>query len=76
MPKLSPNSVTIHDGNVVLTRRDGTSKWPARFKIDGRWIRVTTKEKDLKEAKQVARELTPETASVRFSPFDGQHNPR
>jgi integrase len=57
MPKLSPESVTLLDGVVVLTRRDGSAKWQARFKNGSRWIRVTTKEKDLKEAKEIAREL-------------------
>jgi integrase len=51
---LSPNSVTILDGNIVLTRRVGSSKWQARYKIGNRWIRITTGEKDLKEAKEVA----------------------
>ena len=41
----------------MLSRRDGSAKWQARFKNGSRWIRVTTKEKDLKEAKEIAREL-------------------
>jgi integrase len=56
MPKLSPNSVTLLDGDVVLTRRDGSEKWQARFKMDGRWIRCSTKEKDLNKAKEVAKD--------------------
>lgn len=56
MPKLSPNSVTLLDGDVVLTRRDGSAKWQARFKMDGRWIRCSTKEKDLNKAKEVAKD--------------------
>ena len=40
-----------------LSRRDGSAKWQARFKNGSRWIRVTTKEKNLKDAKEVAREL-------------------
>jgi integrase len=57
MPKLSPDSVTLLDGAIVMSRRDGSAKWQARFKNGSRWIRVTTKEKDLKEAKEIAREL-------------------
>jgi integrase len=57
MPKLSPNSVTLLDGAIVLSRRDGSAKWQARFKSDGRWLRVTTKEKSLKDAKKAAREI-------------------
>ena len=57
MPKLSPNSVPLLDGAVVLTKRAGTAKWQARFKVDGHWIRVTTKQKDLKAAKDAANDL-------------------
>jgi hypothetical protein len=44
------------DGAIVLTKRDGTAKWQARFKMAG-WIPVTTKQKDLKAAKDAANEL-------------------
>jgi hypothetical protein len=57
MPKLSPSSVALLDGAIVLSRRDGTARWQARFKNGSRWIRVTTKAKDLNDAKEVAREL-------------------
>ena len=57
MPKLSPRSVTLLDGAIVLSRRNGSAKWQARFKNGSRWIRVTTKTKDLDEAKEAAREL-------------------
>ena len=57
MPKLSPRSVTLLDGAIVLSRRDGSAKWQARFKNGSRWIRVTTKKKDLDDAKEAAREL-------------------
>jgi hypothetical protein len=57
MPKLSSNSITLLDGEIVLSRRDGSAKWQARFKSERRWIRVTTKEKNLKDAKHAAREL-------------------
>src|ERR1019366_7283226 len=57
MPKLSPNSITLLDGNIILSQRNESAKWQARFKVEGRWIRVTTKEKDIKEAKKAAEEL-------------------
>ena len=57
MPSLSPESVTILDGSIVLSRRHESAKWQARFKVENRWIRVMTKEKDLKEAKTAAEEL-------------------
>lgn len=56
MPVLSPNSEPILDGAVVLTQRDGSANWQARFKIAGRWHRVSTKTKNLIEAKDAARD--------------------
>ncbi|HEX3501854.1 MAG TPA: hypothetical protein VHU22_00520 [Xanthobacteraceae bacterium] len=61
MPKLSTQSVTLLDGAIVLTRRVKSAKWQARFKCGGRWIRVTTKEKDLNDAKEAATELYMDT---------------
>lgn len=57
MVKLSPNTVTILDGDVKLTRRGGSSAWQAAFKIADRWVRVTTKCRQLAEAKDAARDL-------------------
>lgn len=57
MVKLSPNTVTILDGDVKLTRRGGSSAWQAAFKIADRWVRVTTKCRQLAEAKEAARDL-------------------
>jgi integrase len=56
MPLLSPDSVTHLGGAIVLTRRRRSSAWQARYKMAGRWIRITTKAKDLKEAKAIAEE--------------------
>lgn len=36
---------------------NGSTKWQARFKADGYWIRSTTKEKDLNGAKNAACEM-------------------
>ena len=56
MPKLSPASVTMLDGNIVLYRRTRTRKWQARFKIGNYWKRITTKCLDLENAKDTALE--------------------
>ena len=56
MPKLSPASVTLLDGNIVLYRRTRTRKWQARFKIGNYWKRITTKSNDLENAKDTALE--------------------
>ena len=56
VPKLSPASVTLLDGNVVLYRRTRTRKWQARFKVGNYWKRITTKSLNLENAKDVALE--------------------
>ena len=56
MPKLSPASVTLLDGVVVLYKRSRTRKWQARFKVGGYWKRITTKCIDLDKAKDIALE--------------------
>ena len=56
MPQLSNKSVQILDGAVTLTKRDDSSHWQARYKVADSWIRVSTKTKDLKEAKVVAHD--------------------
>ena len=56
MPKLSPASVTLLDGVVVLYKRSRTRKWQARFKVGNYWKRITTKSNDLENAKDVALE--------------------
>jgi integrase len=57
MPKLSPSTATVLDGDVRLVKRKNSRAWQAAFKIDGRWVRVTTKCKQLDDAKKQAREL-------------------
>jgi len=57
LPKLSPSTVTVLDGDVRLVKRKNSRAWQAAFKIDGRWVRVTTKCKQLDDAKKQAREL-------------------
>ena len=56
MPKLSPASVTLLDGVVVLYKRSRTRKWQARFKVGSYWKRITTKCIDLDKAKDIALE--------------------
>jgi len=57
VPQLAETSVAILDGVVVLTLRPRSSAWQARFRVGGRWIRVTTKQSDLEKAKEAARVL-------------------
>ena len=55
MPLLAETSVAILDGAVVLTLRPRSSAWQARFRVGGKWLRVTTKQSDLDKAKEAAR---------------------
>lgn len=57
MPKLAPNTVTVLDGDVRLYKRKRSRLWQATFKMGGRWKHVTTKCKQLADAKKRAREL-------------------
>lgn len=57
MAKLSPKTETVLDGDVRLTRRGGSSVWQAAFKIGDRWVRVTTKCRQIAEAKAAAKDL-------------------
>jgi len=57
MVKLSDDTVTILDGDVRLTRRKASSAWQAAFKIGDRWVRTTTKCKQLVDAKEAAKNL-------------------
>lgn len=56
MAQLSNNSIQILDGKITLTKRSQSSAWQMRYKIGGLWLRQTTKETDLKEAKAAAEE--------------------
>ncbi len=57
MAKLSANSIQILDGAVTLTKRDNSSAWQARYKIGSRWIRTTTKQKELARATKAAQDI-------------------
>lgn len=57
MPKLADPANSLLNGAIVLSQRNRSSAWQARFKLDGKWLRVTTKKKDRKEAEDAAIEL-------------------
>lgn len=57
MPKLGSGTVTVLDGDVRLVKRKNSRAWQAAFKVDARWVRVTTKCRQLEDAKRRAREL-------------------
>ncbi len=44
------------DENVVLYKRNRSKKWQDRIKIPNKWLRLSTKEADLKVASEIACE--------------------
>jgi integrase len=56
MAKLSENTVVISDGDIKLYKRKNSSVWQAKFKLDNRWVRVSTDRRKLDEAKAQAKE--------------------
>ena len=57
MPEQKETTYTLMANELIVYRRERSSIWQCRFKVDGIWQRASTKERDLKKAKQKAREL-------------------
>ncbi len=55
MPVLSPQTVILNDGDLKLYKRARSRAWQATFNIDGHWVRISTKCRDLEEAKVAAK---------------------
>lgn len=54
---VNENLIHLRDGEVVLYRRENSGKWQARFKLaDRKWHRISTKEKNITYAINVATE--------------------
>jgi integrase len=57
MPQKAEHTVYILEGKAILYKRAGTPHWQVRYKAGGKWLRSTTKQADLDEAKSVATDL-------------------
>lgn len=57
MPQKLVTTITLMDNELVLYRRERSSIWQCRYKVDGQWQRATTKERDEAKARLKAREL-------------------
>lgn len=55
MPVLSQQTVILNDGDLKLYKRARSRSWQATFNIDGHWVRISTKCRDLEEAKVAAK---------------------
>ena len=56
MAKLNDETHVLMDGSVKVYRRPNTRRWQATFQIGGVWVRISTGQKDLEDAKRVARD--------------------
>ena len=57
MPKKSPNTVHILEGEATLYKREGSPYWSVRYKAYNKWERASTKQDSLKKAKARAVEI-------------------
>ena len=57
MPQKSDHTVHILEGKATLFRRPSTPHWHVRFKVQGKWLRSSTKCEKLLEAKSKAVDI-------------------
>lgn len=57
MPQKAPHTVHILEGAATLYQRPKTPFWSVRYKVGSKWLRTTTKQKKLADAKQAAVKL-------------------
>ena len=57
MPEKLDTTHVLMDNELVLYRREHSTIWQCRFKVDGIWQRATTKQHDIKKAKDAAKKL-------------------
>jgi integrase len=57
MPEQKETTHTLIERELIVYRRERSSIWQCRFKVDGVWQRASTKHSDLKKAKARAHEL-------------------
>ena len=50
-------TLVVMDHALVIYRRERSTIWQCRYKVDGVWQRASTKERDVEKAKLKAREL-------------------
>ena len=57
MPKLNADNIKIMDGIAVLFRRNRSTAWQVRYKANGKWLRTTTREMQLVDARRAAEDI-------------------
>lgn len=54
---VSDTLIHLRDGDVVLYKRENSDKWQARYKLNNKWHRISTKERNADWAGKVACEV-------------------
>lgn len=57
MPEQKETTHIITENKLVVYRRERSTIWQCRYKVDGQWQRASTKERELLKAKERAHEL-------------------
>lgn len=57
MPDKLDTTHVITENELIVYRRENSSTWQCRYKVDGKWQRTTTKERNLQSAKEKAKDL-------------------
>ena len=57
MPRLNTDNIKLMDGVAVLFRRNRSAAWQVRYKANGKWLRTTTKQMLLADAKRAAEDI-------------------
>ncbi len=57
MPEIIATTHILLDRLLILYQREHSDVWQCRYKVDNKWLRATTKERDFEKAKVKARDL-------------------
>ena len=57
MPEKITTTHVLLDRLLILYQRERSDVWQCRYKVDNKWLRATTKERDFEKAKVKARDL-------------------
>ena len=57
MPKKIDTTHVLMERQLVVYQRPNSDVWQCRYKVDGKWVVVTTKERELTKAKKRAQRL-------------------
>ena len=59
MVERKATSKSIIEGELLVVLRERSSVYQCHYKIDGKWQRTSTKQRDIKQAEDVANGIPP-----------------